>query len=304
MVFDSDYRDVTVLTHESWPQSAEDTEWMYMTSLFIDTRFLQDVCNAVLNARYAVDRWETARSDDKWTEVDTAATRFSDNDAQVTFDRCSSTNEYEVADRWLSLVRQQSDVTNHLNVNITGVNLAKMPATDESPHAHVYEKMLRDHLIDARSRFYGESMQVDYGHYHPLGPQQRDEDFARILHEMQDPLTTFSDVTFLSDDHHSHGLYSKEWELAHLLQLADVLSNSVAALFTTDHLVHKKQKLSWLAKDLVQNSMEYDGPTVDRFTVSFYPREDTAGNVEDEFYYWRRIQRKDPHRESLDRFMA
>lgn len=298
MVFDSDYRDVTVVTAERWPQpSTDDTSWMYLGSLFIDSRFLDDVCNALLNARYQADGWATARADTAWQTAD----RDAEDDIPATFDRCDAVNAYNSADRWLSLIRQHSDVTSHLNVKITGVDLDKLSAADtEDRYAPVYKQILREHLIDARSHFFDTSMEVAYDQYHAHGPEQQTRAFKETLSDLDDPLTNLGGVQFLDTDHRSHDHGSHAWKISHLLQAVNTITGGTATLFTDDNLPHKQEKLSWMLKDLVQDSMDYEQPAVDRFTAAFYPKQKETG---DTFYYWRSIQRSDPHKESLERFL-
>lgn len=295
MVSESDTRNVAVLTDELWPEKG--TDWLYLGSCFIDTRFLDDVCNAFLNARYDRDGWETVRKDTAWQHADS-------DDALVTFDRCNRTAPYDVAHRWLSLLRQRFAVTNQVRIKITGINLNQLDLPEDTQHQYrdIYNNVLRDHLIDARSHFFGDSIHVNYTNcYHRETEPDRNNAFEHILNTVHDPLTDIGTLTFLDADHTTHEPRSPDWQLAHLLQLANVVTGGVANLFTAQHLPHRQAKLSWLQKDLVQKSMEYEQPAVDRFTVSFYPN--TKNNQDNDFYYWRDIQRTDPHKQTLEQFL-
>ncbi len=298
MVSDSDSRTVVVVMDEIWPpeQVHGDRNWMYLGSLFIDTRFLDDVCNAFLNARYACDGWETVRTDEAWREG-----KRDEFNGPVTFDRCDAGAAYQVAKRWSTLVRQRFAVTDQLNTRITGVDMNRVSAADtEDAYRGVYSQVLREHLIDARTHFFGESIHVDYDQiYRRHTGEHRDTAFDQVLSSISDPLTGIGDLTFLPDDHRRYEPGTWTWRIANLLQLTSTLTGSAANLFTDHHMVHRKARLAWLQNDLVQDSMNYEEPAADRFSIAFYPKPGT----DDQFYYWRDIQRSDPHRESLERFL-
>ncbi len=297
MVADSDSRTVVVVTDEIWPQTAkeQDLNWMYMGSLFIDERFLDDVCNAFLNARYDCDDWTTAQSTTAWETVDPAAT----DQHPVAFHRCADTAVHTIAERWLTLIRQRFDITEQCKMKFTGVDLDDIDGDDRST---VYDAVLRDHLIDARSHFFGNDIHVDYGPlYHTATDQDHQDAFTQQLSRVQDPLTSFGDVRFHAANHATYTWGTPAWKIAHLLQLTNVVLGAAANLFTDQHLVYKKAELAWMLRDLVQDSMAYEEPTVDRCTLAFFPKD--ASQKRDDFYYWRDIQRQDPHKESLDRFL-
>lgn len=296
MESDSD-RSVIVVTDERWP--AVSGGWMYLGSLFIDTRFVTDVCNAFLNARYGCDGWDTVRTDDAWRDADR------DDDQVVTFDSCDRDREKRVAERWLSLLRQRFDVTEQLKVRLTGVDLSELDGTtdgkrrDRDDHLHVYSQVLRDHLIDARTQFFGESINVDYGPVYHRQDTDRNDAFAQVLSSISDPLTGIGSPQFLSRDHSTYTPETRGWRTAHLLQMVNVVIGATSNLFSDHHLAHNRAKLAWMQKGLVEDSMAYEEPAADRFTVAFYPKPGT----DDRFYYWRDINRSDPHKESLERFM-
>ncbi len=287
MVSDSD-RSVVVVGDERWPG---ETHWMYLGSLFVDTRFVTEVSNAFLNARYACDGWDTVRTDDAWRDADR-------DDHVVTFDRCDRDVHRDIAERWLTLLRQRFDVTDRMKVRLTGVALGRLNGPTDPKS--VYRRVLRNHLIDARTHFFGESIQVDYDRIcHREGDEERNDAFAAVMDTVNDPLTGIGDLQFRTMDHTQYKPGTRGWRISHLLQLVNVVIGATAHLFTDRHLVHNRAKLSWMQKDLAQDSMAYEEPAVDRFSLSFYP-EDEGG---DRFYYWRDVQRSDPHKESLERFM-
>jgi hypothetical protein len=292
MVSESDTRNVAVLTDELWPEQG--TDWLYLGSCFIDNRFLDDVCNAFLNARYDRDGWKTVRNDTAWQDA-------TPDDTVVTFDDCNRTAPYEVAHRWLSLLRQRFAVTNQVRIKITGINRNQLDLPDDTQHQYrdIYDNVLRDHLIDARSHFFGDSIHVnDTDCYKRKSDTERNTAFEHVMNTVNDQHNDIGTLTVRDAEHTTHTTHSQDWQLAHLLQLLNVVTGGVANLFTAQHLPHRQAKLSWLQKDLVQKSMEYEQPAVDRFTVSFYPN--TKDNHDNEFYYWRDIQRTDPHKQTLE----
>lgn len=302
MVSDSDSRTVTVFTDEVRP-TGDDRDWLYIGSLFIEPRFHDQVTNAILNARYAAGDWAQADDTPQWRDTD-----HDGRDAPVTFTDCTREPVYDAADRWLSLLGNRTDTTRRLHVKLTGVNVAALPVDtadmDATTYEHLYREILRGHLMEARSQFFGDSVDVTYDTIHVADhTPARNDGFRSVLDTLSDPVTRFGPARFHARDHHSHEHGSDPWTTAHLLQLANTVTGATAALFTDDTLPHKQASLAWQLKPLVEQSMECHEPTLERFTLAFYPAPDAADGQQ-QFYHRRDIkQDTDPHKHSLERFL-
>jgi len=267
--------------------------WDYIGLLLLRRQDEEQALSSLLNARCLNPNNEV------WGKCTQPCRFHNENNTEVHFAECDSTNKFKVAQSWIKLLRREGKADSGLfRFYILGLDLSKLdyasfgPRSQQNRRITIYNRFFRAALTWAVKSLLDGCLPVRVnGVYHDKGDVEDHPYFPwhsvyRISADQENVSFQTSEITFINSDHREsdgHPTYS------HFVQFLDVIMGCIVNLLHARSLNANKVALAWEAEPLIRRLVETPRNCNSRYhycgrqAVRFFPRHDLREVPHDEF---------------------
>lgn len=270
---------------EIWPEKSKfhDKNYVWVSCLLCRAEDAPQISRKLKNYRYDTCNYQLVG--DSYPDLEK-------KDEKIKFRKADSNNKYEVADRWIQMLREDPDVSGKLKAKVVGIDMDKINkenfGEEGDVESRVYAWALKTALDGSSEYFFAGDKIEECVLYQHQGNQCSEDNFEDIVKSTKN--LDVREIKYYDDDHRKHRKEDIDgYNAANFLQLCDVLAGSVSKLYTKEYLGPRKKSLVLQVKELIKEGTE--DPVFKYADVSFFPKEDWDGIEKQYTFHEREMKR-------------
>lgn len=266
---------IVAFCDEVW---ASDPNRIYLSAALVEKKFLSEVKNYVLNARYypikyCEERQQILEDSEAWKDAKENLDDkiFSKHNREVSYSKLTASGDrFEIAKRWMKVLNEigQRDAESQLKVKVLSLDKSNLDLSEfgderKARDQRIYRRFFRSNLTGGKKIFWSERSQI-VQIWHDRGPQQE--------HGLNPKKITESEVDeslkFVNSNHKEVDGVNKKFA-SNMVQLADLMAGSLRILHR-DEVTQLSEEKCAIARETRKIAGSWDFHTHSTFPKKSY----------------------------------